>query len=624
MAFLRCKRRKKGDEVYESWAIVESVRTARGPRQRTIATLGKVPGLDEEERMGWEDIAKQLSGCVIPSDTQNDLFEKPRPEPPLWAQVDISRVRVERLRRFGDVYLALALWKRLRLDEFFACEIKAGQEDVPWGTMAGLHAVARFCEPSSDLAIAESFFPKTALDDLLAIGPDKVNATRLYRALDEMLPSREALFPHLKNVYGELFSSSFDILLYDVTSTYFEGKADHNKLAARGYSRDSRPDCEQVCIGLVATPDQLPLSYEVFEGNRPDVATLEDIFNLMEKKYGQAQRIWVLDRGIVSEENLAALRRRGALYLVGTPRSMLRYFEKELLEKDWEKVEDNIEVRLVSAPSGEDESGECDPGGHEVFLLCRSQTRFEKDRAIVSKASDRLDKDLQVLAEQIQKGRMRSRARAERRVGRLFQKYSRAARLFSVTIKEIPDTQKPGKTRLTMEVVRSQKAKEWLDLQNGCYILRTNLLGKTGAELWHTYIGLTEVEDAFRTLKSPLALRPIFHQKTNRVKAHILIAFLSLCMRRALALWMKSSGLGNAPQKLIDELKMVLSLDVVLMAKDTKELRLRVVSTPEERTRILLHHLKLKIPNRPKIISNVVPTLANFQNYVQENQSSPV
>src|SRR5690606_15436786 len=363
MAFLRRKTRRKNGQSYESWSIVESVRTGRGPRQRTIATVGKAPSLDEEERVGWEQIAEELSGRRSSPGHQRDLFSPPPADPPEWATVDLSRVRVERLRRFGDVYLALALWKRLRLDEFFAENMEPGREEIPWATMAAVHAVARLCEPSSDLAIAESFFGKTALDDLLAVPSEKVYDNRLYRALDAMLPLREQLFTHLRKVYGELFDARFDVLLYDITSTYFEGQAKHNDKARRGYSRDSRPDCEQVTIGLVVTPEQLPLAYEVFDGNRNDATTLSDMFDLMETRYGKSRRTWVLDRGFVSEDNLAELRRRGALYIVGTPRSALRKCERELLDKDnWSQVAPGVEARLVTLPPGTDSEGEKDPG----------------------------------------------------------------------------------------------------------------------------------------------------------------------------------------------------------------------------------------------------------------------
>jgi transposase len=610
MAFLRRKTRRKNGQSYESWSIVESVRTGRGPRQRTIATVGKAPSLDEEERVGWEQIAEELSGRRSSPGHQRDLFSPPPADPPEWATVDLSRVRVERLRRFGDVYLALALWKRLRLDEFFAENMEPGREEIPWATMAAVHAVARLCEPSSDLAIAESFFGKTALDDLLAVPSEKVYDNRLYRALDAMLPLREQLFTHLRKVYGELFDARFDVLLYDITSTYFEGQAKHNDKARRGYSRDSRPDCEQVTIGLVVTPEQLPLAYEVFDGNRNDATTLSDMFDLMETRYGKSRRTWVLDRGFVSEDNLAELRRRGALYIVGTPRSALRKCERELLDKDnWSQVAPGVEARLVTLPPGTDSEGEKDPGARETYLLCRSQPRIDKDRAIVEKAAARLHDALLKLKEQIDLGRQRDRAKAERRIGRLLEKYQRAGRLYTATITEVDDPKKPGSTRLQMELSDNRDAIDWTALQNGCYLLRTNLVGKDPAELWRTYIGLTEAEAAFRALKSPLGMRPVYHQKTGRVDAHILTCFLALCMRRTLSLWMRESGLGTAPDKLLAEMKEIRSLDLVLTAREGKEIRLRLVGTPEASTRALLHALRLRIPNRPKSIQNVVPTL---------------
>ena len=610
MAFLRPKRKRKGKEIYEYWSIVESVRTSRGPRQRTIATLGKGPGLDERERVGWEDIAVQLSGRAAgESHSQGDLFAPPPPEPPEWARVDLRRVRVERLRRFGDVYLALALWRRLRLDEFFRDHIEPGREEIAWSLLACLHVVARFCEPSSDLAAAESFFPKTALDDLLGVADDKIYDKRMYRALDAIRSCREALFAHLKKVYGEWFGAKFDVLLYDITSTYFEGQAKGIEKAAHGYSRDGRPDCEQVCLGLVVTPEQLPLACEVFAGNRADVKTVEDIFDLMERTYGQARRVWVMDRGMVSEDNLATFRRRGASYIVGTPRAKLKRCERALLDQGWEQAQAGVEVKYVTMPPGEDEDGEPDPGGDERYLLCRSRGRIEKDRAIVEKAASRLEKGLEKLRTSIDAGRERSLLHAGQRLGRLRMLHSRAASLFRVGIEEIDDPVKRGKKRLRMTVERNAEAERWIALQNGCYLLRTNVTNLSAQELWQTYIGLTEAESAFRQVKGPLGLRPIHHQKDARVEAHIFVAFLALCLRRSLALWMEGCGLGSAPQKLIDELRQIHSLDVVLDAHDHTEIRLRVVGTPDDRARVLLQKLNLKLPNRPKRIQNVVPTL---------------
>lgn len=608
MAFLKKTRMKKNGESYEYWRIVESVRTESGPRHRTIAWLGKAPAIDKEEKVGWEEITRELSGKNDSDEIQMDLFSESSSDSlskPDWATIDLNRVRVERLRRFGDVYLALILWRRMGLGRFFQKKMENGREEIPWNLMICLLCVARFCEPSSELSIAESWYQKTALDDLLGIDVNKVNPDRLYRTLDTVLKHREALFEHLGKLYGEMFGEKCDILLYDVTSTYFEGKAEKNDLAKHGYSRDKRPDCRQVCIGLVVTPEGFPLAFEVFAGNRSDVTTLEEIVELMERKYGKARRVWVVDRGIVSEANLSMLRRNGADYICGTPRSMLKKYEEELLSQSWEQVQEGVEVKIVKTPSGEDEDGEYDPGACETYILCKSKGRMEKDRAIVKKAADRLQNHLEKLQKSIISGRVKNRIVAERRVGRLFGKYWRASRLFNVKISEGKDSDK--KNSFHMEIVRNKEAEEWLSLQNGCYLLRTNLKVKDATELWRAYIGLVRVEDAFRQLKSPLELRPLYHQRTDRVQSHIMICFLALAMREVLSQWMKASGLGNAVDTLKKEISEIRSMDVVLRAKKKTEIRLRVVSTPEKSTKILLHHLNIKVPNRPKKIQNVVP-----------------
>ena len=313
--FLRAHTRKKNGGAYEYWTLEESVRTKDGPRQRTVATLGKLPGLDEQARIGWEHIRDVLDGRLA----QRDLL-RAEADPPTWALVDTSRARVERLRRFGEVYLGLALWRRLKLDAYFDEAIASGREAIAWGTMACILSLARFCAPSSELRIAEFWYGKTALDDLLGVASEQVNEDRLYRALDALLPHKEGLFRHFQRVYGELFGTTFDLLLYDITSTYFEGRMEGNPQAKRGYSRDGRPDCVQVCIALVVTPEGLPLAYEVFDGNRTDVTTVDEIVTSMRDKYGHERRTWVMDRGMVSEHNLEILRESGAKYLAGTQR----------------------------------------------------------------------------------------------------------------------------------------------------------------------------------------------------------------------------------------------------------------------------------------------------------------
>jgi hypothetical protein len=589
LVFLKPHRREKKGVVYEYWTLEESVRTPAGPRQRTVATLGKLPGLDEETRVGWEHIGEILDG----RSHQLSLLRQ-EPEPPAWARVDTSRTRVERLRKFGEVYLGLALWRRLKLDAFFDGAMEAGREEIPWSTMACILVLARFCAPSSELQIAEFWYGKTALDDLLGVPVEKVNEDRLYRALDVLLPHKDGLFRHFQQVYGELFGTTFDILLYDVTSTYFEGLAKGNAQAKHGYSRDKRPDCVQVCIALVTTPEGLPMAYEVFDGNRADVTTVDEIVEVMRKKYGHERRTWVMDRGMVSEDNLEMLREEQAGYIVGTPKSELKSFEQHLLEQDWELVAPGVEVKLCAVPEG----------GTETFVLCRSQGRIQKEHAIREKQVKRLEAELQKLKARIdaEKRRLRDRSTAERRVGRLFQKYSRAARWFDVRISEKDDAGHKSGKRLAITIGKNEAYREWTELADGCYLLRTNLRGWDAKDLWKTYIGLTQVEDAFRASKHDLGLRPLFHHTEDRTQAHILVCFLALVMWRTLQQWMDGCGLGTAPRKLLEHIAEVRSLDVVLSTDTGTELRLRTVSKPDKHLAILLERLQLLLPNKPKSI----------------------
>ncbi len=596
--YLRRNRRKKNGEQYDYWTLVESVRTSSGPRQRIVATLGKAPGLDDEVRVGWEHIGEILDGKV----RQRDFLSPVEAEVPQWATVNVKGVSIERLRRFGEVYLGLALWRRLGLDRFFNEGMEPGREEISWGTMACILSLARFCAPSSELQISDFWYGKTALEDLLGVPCDKVNDDRLYRGLDALLPLKDDLFGHLQKTYGELFGTTFDVLLYDITSTYFEGSGAANPQARRGYSRDKRPDCVQVCIGLVVTPEGLPLAYEVFDGNRADVTTVNEIVEVMREKFGQERRVWVMDRGMVSEDNLENLRKCGASYLVGTPKSMLKRFERQLLDDDWQRIEPGVEVKICDAPDN----------ARETFVLCRSPQRREKERAIRQRQIDGLEKGLARLKAAVERPAraLRDPSQAERRVGRLFQQYTRAANLYDVTIRKTPDPAHPSGQRLAVEIQRKDDLREWVEQADGCYLLRTNLIGHGAEFLWKTYIGLTQIEDCFRISKHDLGLRPIFHHREDRTQAHILVCFLALVMWRTLQHWMESSGLGTAPRKLLEELAEVRSMDVVLPIRSRPPLRLRTVNKPEKHLAILLQHLGLPLPNRPKQIQNVVETFA--------------
>jgi len=330
MFIKRCTRKKNG-KPHTYWQLVESYRTPRGPRHRVVAYLGE---LNCSERRGWARLALQLDSKAAAKAQQLTLFDKvdshDNDPVPQYVEVDLKGVRIERTRDFGDVFLALALWQMLGFDEFFSKNLPVGREQVNFSLMASVLTIARFVEPDSELHVEGTWYRRTALADMLAVAVGKVNTARLYRTLDVILPLKSDIETHLKQRAGELFSPDFDLLFYDVTSTYFEGQANANPQAKHGYSRDHRPDCKQVCIALVATQDGFPLAYEVFSGNRADVTTVQEMVKIMESKYGRASRLWVMDRGMVSEDNLQFLRNRGGFYLVGTPKRMLKKFEAYL------------------------------------------------------------------------------------------------------------------------------------------------------------------------------------------------------------------------------------------------------------------------------------------------------
>jgi transposase len=406
-----------------------------------------------------------------------------------------------------------------------------------------------------------------------------------------LLPSKEVLCQHLLERYRDWFGVRFEFLLYDVTSTYFEGSALSNPQARHGYSRDSRSDCKQVCIGLVVTPEGLPIAYEVFAGNRADVTTVQEIVEQMEDKYGQAQRIWVMDRGMVSEENLDWLRSRGATYLVGTPKSQLRAYQAALLDqKEWQRIRDGLEVKLVVGPTGE-----------EKFILCRSQDRAAKERAMLERQLERLRSELHKFDVALRQHPNRDLEGVGRRIGRWLGRYPAAAAVLQVQVEK--DSQ--GRASALQINERTDRL-EWARTVHGAYLLRTNHASSDPADLWRWYVQLSQAEAAFRTAKSDLGLRPIFHQKQTRVQAHILVCFLALALWRTLEQWMRAKGLGDCARQLLLELDELRSMDVILPTAEAGPVRLRVVAKPEKPLAQLLAHLGLELPRAPKIVENVV------------------
>ena len=596
--FLRRNRRTINGESYDYWTLVKTVRTAKGPRQETVATLGKEPGLENGARHGWEQVVDLLEGRT-PSPVQGELGQGlTGAAQPQWAQVDLSGVRVERVREFGQVYLGLSLWRRLGLHTLLRQLIGAGQEEVPWDLTACILSLARFCGQRSELEVAERWYAESVLEDLLGVPLSQVNEARLYRGLDVLHEHKERLCKHLVEKYRDWFGVQFEFLLYDVTSTYFEGQALRNEKAARGYSRDHRPDCKQVNIGLVVTPEGLPIGYEMFAGNTADVTTVEDMVEMMEERYGQPQRIWVMDRGMISEDNIEFLRERQARYIVGTPKSQLKAFAGQLLEKEnWAEVQAGVEVKLVAHPDG---------GSDEQYVLCRSSARRQKEVAMIELARKRLRAQLDKTHRSLQKRAARDAGLIERRIGRWLGRFPSAERLLSVVVQRNAQGQATGLT-ITEHAQRSA----WAEHAHGAYLLRTNCTEKDPAKLWRWYMQLSQAEDAFRISKSDLSLRPVFHQKTQRVEAHILVCFLSLALWRTLEMWMRGKGLGNCCRQLLKEVARVRSLDVVLPVKqshsqDRHELRLRVVARPERPVAELLVRLGLELPSVPKLVRNVV------------------
>ena len=554
---------------------MESYRTERGPRKRLVAYLSD---LDELARDGLKQAALHLNEAL--GWHQFDLFESQQPE---WVTVDVSRVRIENMRGLGGPWLGLEVLRKLGVPEFLQSVMPATRANVDWATMALILVLARFCDASSELHIAEHSYEKSGLSDLLGVPAELVNDDRLYRALDHLLPHKEALEGHLKARMGELFDIEYDLLLYDVTSTFFEGSCSRNPQAKRGYSRDQRSDCKQITIALVVTREGLPLGYQVFDGNRADVTTVKEVVERIEKLYGRADRIWVMDRGMVSEANIEWLRQGGRHYIIGTPKSQLRKFESVLLDKEWKQIREGLEVKLCKAPPDLGDPQE------EVFILCRSADRRKKELAMHEKFATRIQEGLQKITESCERSHQEP-AQLGIRIGRLLGENSRAAGLFDIHIES--DEKGHGYVRWSSKTA----SKTWARLSSGCYMLRSNLKDWEPDDLWKAYIQLTQAEAAFRIHKQDLSLRPVWHQRADRVQAHVLVCFLGYVVWKTLAMLCRQSGLGDEPRKVLDDLKSIGIVDVVLPTSARIDLRRRVISQPDRHQAILLYHLGLNLP----------------------------
>jgi transposase len=585
--YLRYTIRKKDGKVHRYWSLVRSVRIGRRVIQQTVAQLGE---LDERGRIQARELARHLIGTPERAQLFNDGSEN------LSLPVRLKGIRVERSCRFGDVYLALALWRGTGLEHVCEQLLPNGKERIAWAKMAAVLVTARLCEPSSELHIAEDWYRRTALADLLQLADEEINKDRLYRALDHLLAHKSALEAHLSKRCGELFATENEVLLYDVTSTYFEGQAEANPQAQRGYSRDHRPDCKQVCIAVVVTCDGFPLGYEVFAGNTHDSRTLQSIVTTMEGRHGVIGRVWIADRGMASSGNLAWLRDSGRRYIIGAPKSELKKFAAELATTDdWRTVQEGVAVKLTSHPETS-----------ETVILCRSQDRRSKEQAIHAKFTTRIEAALEKLAARIARSKKQlSQAIINRQIGRILQQNQRAAARFAIRLETDGC---PAGFRLA--VAHNPSFDEWAALSEGTYLLRSNIADWNEQQLWKAYIQLTQAEAAFRIQKDELSVRPIWHQREDRVQAHILVCFLAFVLWKTLEMWQQRAGLGNSPRIILEELARIQSHDVVLPTTTHAQLRLRCVTQPDTAQSILLDRLGLVLPKRMRLTEAARPMLA--------------
>jgi transposase len=578
--YLRHTTRRKDGKTHVYWQLVRSVRRGRKVVQQTVAQLGE---LDAQGRARAEALARSIGGRAWEL-TQRQLFDSREAIESIAVKLD--GVRLERSRSFGAVWLGWFLWRALKLDELLGGVLPPSRETVPWSEVVAILVIGRLCEPSSELHVAERWYRTTALEELLGVSAEDIYDERLYRALDRLLPHKEAIEKHLVKRLGELFDLDYDLLLYDVTSTYFEGVADP-VIAQRGYSRDHRPDCVQVNIALVVSWDGMPLGYEIFAGNTTDVTTVKKIVESMEDRFGKVNRVWVMDRGMVSAKNIAWLNATRRRYVIGTARSELDRFSQQIAEKtDWRQIREDIEVKVCRGPDGS-----------ETFLLCRSASRIEKEKAMHERFSKRIEDGLSSLGRRIDKSQTSlERGKLDRQIGRLLQRNSRTSARYSILLTE--DTSRPAGVKLNW-TTRPQWD-DWAKLTEGTYILRSNIHDWTDEELWKTYIQLTEAEAAFRIQKSDLCLRPIWHHKQDRIKAHILICFLAYVLWKTLQQWQSRAGLGDSPRTILTELSRIHSADIVLPLADgsKRELRMRCVVRPEREQELLLQRLGLTLPER--------------------------
>jgi transposase len=580
--FLRCTQRKKDGKEHRYWSIVENRRCGGGKIvQRPVLYLGEV---NDSQREGWcrvieafdEDRGQQRSLALFAWDRK-----VPDHAADYGVQVRLKEFELHRARQWGACWLGSELYEQLGLDEFWAARLPDSREGTCWRHILQTLVCYRLIDPGSEWRLHRQWFEQSAMGDLLGEDYSLVEKNALYRSLDKLLVHKSALFDHLNERWKDLFGAKFDVLLYDLTSTYFESDPPFPEGDKRqfGYSRDKRPDCVQVVIALIVTPEGFPLAYEVLAGNTSDKTTLKDFLKRIEDQYGKAQRIWVMDRGIPTEEVLQEMRGSDppVYYLVGTPKARLKKFEADLLGQPWENVREGVDVKLQSQDG-------------ELYVFAQSRDRVAKERSMRVRQLRGLLHRLKAL--QIMK---LSSKNLLLKLGEAKARYRAAWRLFDFDLPEAKSHDKAATFgfRLNRKRLREVRRRE------GRYLLRTNLCKRDPLELWSFYIQLVEIEAVFKNLKDDLSLRPIFHRREDRIEAHIFVAFLAYCLHVTLRARLRALAPGLTPRAVLDKFAAMQMLDVHFPTTDGRTLILSRYTQPEADQKILLEQLRLQLPAQP-------------------------
>jgi Transposase DDE domain len=576
--FLRAKIRKKDGKVHRYWSVVESRRTAdERVLQRQVLYLGEI---NDSQKAAWTRAIEVFADDE--EARQVALFPDDRVAPELdceVVQIRLSELSLHRPRQWGACWLALRLWGQLDLDGFWSPRLPPSRQGTRWLNVLKTLVVYRLIDPGSEWRLHRHWYHHSALGDLLGEDEGVAQDDTLYRCLDKLLAHKKPFFSYLRGRWQDLFGVGFEVLLYDLTSTYFESDPPEDGKRKFGYSRDKRFDCVQVVIALIVTPEGFPLAYEVLAGNTADNTTLADFLDRIEAQYGKAERIWVMDRGIPTEQVLARMRsaETPVRYLVGTPKGRLSKLEKAFLTKPWAQVREQVQVKLLE----QDE---------ELYVLALSQGRRNKERAMRRRRLKRLWGRLQAL-----QGQKLSRDELLLKIGAAKKEAGRAYALVEIALPD-PDQEVSAQTftfTLRKDKLRLVRRRE------GRYLLRSNLSGEDPAALWRYYIQLTEIEQAFKELKGDLAIRPIYHQTDERIEAHIFVAFIAYCLQVTLKHRLKSLAPGLTPRAALEKLAPMQMVDVRVPTTDGRVLILPRYTQPEPDQQLLLSQLKLTLPDQP-------------------------